>query len=414
MSLARHPLVLAVAIGAAARLAAVWLTADLRATEYEYGYIATHLLRGEGYSWDWGGMPLQPTSLFPPLYVFWVAAFRFKFGTSDWVLASVQGLVAATGCVPAWLVGRRVWSARAGTAFAFLYALYPELVFAPSQLVPESLYILGSLWLVVLWFRVIDEDAAKARLKIAAGAGLLGGALLLARESAAIVLSAAIVAWLWRARRERDPGLARATAVCVTVVAVTLTPWIVRNWRVQGEFIPLRSGYGYNLWLGNLPNATGTNWTRERTFVVDALPPEYRASLDARAPMDEQDRDRFYRDEALRLIREDPGRYARLTAQRLRYFLWFDPTYPLANHPVYRLAYIALLATALPGLALAIRHRRVPALCVLTWLGTVALYVPVMVMPRYRLLSNTFLLLFSAILLARGAPAREAARRERA
>ena len=59
------------------------------------------------------------------------------------------------------------------------------------------------------------------------------------------------VAWQTRKVRCYSPLLG------LLVFFLVFAPWPLRNWRVLGAFIPLRSTVGLELWMGNRPGATG-------------------------------------------------------------------------------------------------------------------------------------------------------------
>jgi hypothetical protein len=47
-------------------------------------------------------------------------------------------------------------------------------------------------------------------------------------------------------------------AVLATLVfSLCLAPWVWRNWRVFGQFVPMRTNFGVELYLGNGPGSTG-------------------------------------------------------------------------------------------------------------------------------------------------------------
>ena len=122
---------------------------------YEYMTIADNLLHGRGYSFDeWGRAPLQPTSFLPPLYVYWCALFMAWLKGNYLPMYIGQALVAATGCVPAFLVGRAMSSARVGWIFAVAYAFFPEFAFLSSRPVSEFLYVVFVLWILYLYIRL--------------------------------------------------------------------------------------------------------------------------------------------------------------------------------------------------------------------------------------------------------------------
>src|SRR5262249_38707112 len=57
-----------------------------------------------------------------------------------------------------------------------------------------------------------------------------------------------------RAERGR---ILRCGALSATIVLLAATPWMVRNYRVLGGFVPLRSNFGLELAVGNRPGADG-------------------------------------------------------------------------------------------------------------------------------------------------------------
>jgi hypothetical protein len=67
-----------------------------------------------------------------------------------------------------------------------------------------------------------------------------------------------LAAWaIWRARRGRLSWI-RIVGVTGLVFAAAMVPWTIRNYRVFGKFIVLRSNFGLELWLGNNPGVPDT------------------------------------------------------------------------------------------------------------------------------------------------------------
>jgi 4-amino-4-deoxy-L-arabinose transferase-like glycosyltransferase len=65
--------------------------------------------------------------------------------------------------------------------------------------------------------------------------------------------------WLvWEARKALVPR-AKPVGAALLVFAICLVPWTIRNYRVFGKFIVLRSNFGLELWLGNNPDITDTS-----------------------------------------------------------------------------------------------------------------------------------------------------------
>jgi hypothetical protein len=219
-------------------------------------------------------------------------------------------------------------------------------------------------------------------------AGCLAGMLLLVEPILALTLPICAAAF-WAAEKRngwRDClrwGPIGRVALMAGVAAVIVSPWIVRNWRVHGQFVFVKSTFGYALWQGNNPISWGTDkvpkpsseelrldhdgtlagvnralWeARHETLYIDDVllkPTGYRQF----AGLNEPERSRLLGRKAVEFIRHDPARYGRLCLNRLRYFLLFDDTNPKAANRIYRWSTIVWLAFASVGLAVSMGRWR--------------------------------------------------------
>jgi len=386
----------------AARVAVTLLVGDNHRLYYEYMTIADHLLNGRGYVFDeWGRAALQPTSFLPPLYVYWCALFMGWWPGTYLPMYIAQAFVAASGCIPAYGVGRKMFSERVGIVFAIAYAFYPEFLYLHSRPVSEFLYVVLALWLLVLYLRIREDGSNAKRMPwLALAFGALGAVSVLVKEATATLLLAVAVALLLQ-ERLRVAAWRRIILPMAAGGLLVMLPWVVRNYVVQGEFIPIRTGHGLTMWLANHHGATGTDKDYDGRYILQTMDRAYLARVDSLLPADEQDRDRVYRREVAHFIRERPGEYLSLCVKRLTYFLWFDPTHPIARSKVYRFGYILLLAFAVPGFVLAYRRRVLDPIVPLVYLGYLAFYVPVIVLPRYRIIPVLMLLLLASYALER-------------
>ncbi|GIV26188.1 MAG: hypothetical protein KatS3mg027_0002 [Bacteroidia bacterium] len=188
------------------------------------------------------------------------------------------------------------------------------------------------------------------------------------------LVSAAWLAW----QLARQKGTAAAISIVslgILSAAGIVAPWIVRNYAVHGELVPVKSTFGYAFWQGNHPRSYGTDkvprayaeglvathtggltelvertWqARHETQYIDdlVLSPRDKAEL-GRLP--EPERCKLLLKKAIGYIRDDPARYARLCLRRLRYFLVFDDTNPRTHVLAYRVFHIAFIGLTLWGL----------------------------------------------------------------
>ncbi len=383
--------------GLLARLAVTIFLADNRTLYFEHMLIARNLLGGNGYSWDeWGRALLQPTSLVPPLHVYWCAFFQWLSPHNFLPMYAAQAVVSVSGCIPAYLIGRRLISARAGVIFAALYAVYPEFVFIHSKAVAESIYVVLVLWMLERYFALCDTPpASRSALRVALTAGLVAGMAMLFKEAAVVVALAITLAMMIRYGLKWNALRSSLIPFAATTILV-LSPWIIRNAIVQGEFIPLRTAFGINWWVANQPGSAGNDRTLSGGYVLSDISPEYKDYMNRILPVDEQDRDREYKAEVWRFIRAHPMEYVKLCGRRLLYWVWFVPGHQLASNWFYRASWITLLLFAIPGFVLLARQRRINIVWPLILVGYVLYYVPTIVLPRYRVVTAVVLLFFAA------------------
>ncbi len=279
---------------------------------WAFGRIARSIVMGHGF-----GSPFADTglsALLPPVYSYLLAGI-FKISgieTKASVIAtlSLNSVFSALTCVPVYLLAGRAFGDRvarwAGWGWAFSpYGVYYGADWAWST--PLVTLELACLFLMA-WTL---EDSSRPRRWLAYGA-LCGVAAL--TEPVILAVLPFLGLWsfyqLYRNRRSwRGPALAAALAG----VAV-LAPWIARNYEIFHRFIPVRSGYGLELYIGN--NGYSERW------VNSSLHPNH-----SDAELEEYERvgEIAYMDHKLQqakaYIRSHPGWYAWMTFRRMVY-MW--------------------------------------------------------------------------------------------
>jgi hypothetical protein len=376
------------------RLSVVWLLATEHKgpLTYEHGEIAKHLIAGEGFSVRFLGGK-GPTSQQAPFYPVLLAGAYSIFGAdSPAALLAVKLLQAVAGTALVLCVAWLGWSLipnRPGIGWTAAWgaALYPTHVYMITHM---QVGVWAALELVLL-LAVIAEPRRNGSLLRAVSAGLIAGLLLLTEPILALALPVAAV-MLWRRERSsslrtrlshwtsprnifrhQSPYLARV--LCMASVAViVIAPWLWRNYRVHGEFVFIKSTFGYAFWQGNNSLSWGTDkiprpvaetlrqqhdgtladmdralWeARHKTLYIDdmALTKDDYREL---ASLNEPGRSRLLMARATEFIRDNPQQYARLCLRRLRYFLLFDETNPKAAQRLYRIATVLWLTLAFIG-----------------------------------------------------------------
>ena len=285
-------------------VAALW-SDHAAPVSYEHGRIAENLLSGHGFSIEFLGAPLRPTSQQAPFYPYFLAGIYAILGVeSSASILAVQLIQCLAGTL---LVLAVVWLA---------WTLVPEspatgwLAGIGAAVHPTHLYMVTHLQ-VALWaalgltllLAVVTSSRFCGTWRGAVVAGVLAGLLLLVEPILALALPICAVAFLvndcrYGLRRSgrlrlhplRDPpsrcagqgtclsarragegtggiqpqfrrllvSSARMATMAI-VAALVIAPWLIRNWHVHHQFVFIKSTFGYAFWQGNNPSSWGTD-----------------------------------------------------------------------------------------------------------------------------------------------------------
>jgi hypothetical protein len=281
-----------------------------------YLVLARSLAEGRGFaSFD------GPTAYRPPLYPIALAPGVALFGNTP--TAWVAGLHLLLGGAAIILTGlaARNWGMtdRSALLAMVVVALDPVLVSQCRGVMTEAMA-------AALVAGLLALARPSPRIRSSAWLGLVGGLASLCRPS--LLPAAALIALLmaigspgrWPAR------LARASAMIAALV-LTLAPWAIRNAVVVGEPVWTTTHGGYTLLLANnpayyddvvdgpMPVWSGPNqrrWFEEVTRMGEGR--------------SEPEADRLFRQEAMRVIADRPGDFARSTLGRLGRFWAIAPS----------------------------------------------------------------------------------------
>jgi 4-amino-4-deoxy-L-arabinose transferase-like glycosyltransferase len=218
--------------------------------EQETGNIAMALATEKGFS-----SPMRrdtgPTAWLTPVYPLFVAGIFGAFGVftlhAFYAAAALNILFSVATCVPIYFAGRRIAGIGAASIAAWLWALFPNAIVIPFQWIWDT-SLSALLAATILWatFAVIESE----RLRDWCVYGFLWGFCLLTNP----VIGAAlpfVSGWtIYHGPGEMRERFGRPAAA-LGIAILCCVPWTVRNYVEFHRFIPLRSNFPFELWLGN-------------------------------------------------------------------------------------------------------------------------------------------------------------------
>lgn len=346
-----------------------------------------------------------------PLYPYLLGVLYTVTGPSAAAARLFQAVLGAVAAMLLGRAGRALFTPRAGLLAGLGLALYAPAVYFTGILQKSVLDLLFACLLLAFVAPVRQLDASARSLARFAALGAVIGGFMLSRENAAVLL---VVVAAWVVLRFRAaPARARVAALAATglALAAVLLPVAVRNRVVGGELHLTTSQLGPNLYLGNNPGATGfyaplkAGRGSARFERIDARELAEQARGRTLSAGEVSD---YWRDQALRFITGQPGRWLALMARKTA--LVFSAVEVGDTDDFYGAAdacwllrilswpasFAVLAALAAAGAVLAWDERRRLwhlALAIALFAGSVALFL---IYARYRLPLVPFLMLFAA------------------
>jgi hypothetical protein len=377
-----------------------------------YDMLATNLAAGNGYRFY---PDTTATMLRTPGWPLILAGLFSVFGYGLTAVKVFNVLCSVGTAFFTYSLGARISGSRLLAVLAALVAfLHPAVIVADSRGGVESLFMLLLMLFMWLMYRVLSTDSLKGYLL--AGATL--GAILLVKSTA--VLFAPCVFLCQIVARPTKAGVGRAfvtTALMSVAATLVLSPWIIRNYRLSGEFVPTMSVGSMAAWCG-LYIATNRHTGREQ-FQLDLEASNEMGKLAESMGLkfkagyypqfyDVNDEFRFYKrlGEMVReTYRDSPGTFFKVLADNAAGF-WVRGRTMKATM-LNTILVVPFLVVAVIGAVTGLR-RRLPVLPIVLFIGAfVAAHLTILGQARYHVpLIPLLAILFSLALLHLTSPGR--------
>lgn len=348
---------------------------------YETGSIAHSVFIGHGFSSPFGG-ETGPTAWIAPGYVFLVALAYKIFGlytpAAALALLSFNSFCSALTAMLIVKIAEESFSRSVGLYAAWAWALVPYYWRWPTTWIWDM--ALSALLLpLVFWFALRYRNEARWRAWLIFG--FLWGLCALINPSLLSFLPYSVLWPLWHLRRAKLPWF-RSGAIFALAFALSIAPWLSRNYAVFGRPVFLRSNAFFELHLGNYHGSNGMGWLGKH-------PSMWRAEYRRYKEMGETAFVELHKKEFLKFVREYPEEFITLCWNRFLWF-WDGEFYNYETHQEnmwsdkQQWPYFTLSLGALWGLFLAAGHKVRGGVLYACLVFYPAAYYIIYPVPRYR------------------------------
>ncbi len=362
--------------------------AEFWANGYTFFFaMAQNIARGQGIGIA-GIRTAFRVPLYPILLACWTGGHK-----AFWPIAIAQSLIGAGTVVCAGLLAlqmyRTAWGAKAAVLAAAMTALYPYYMIHDTALEETSLFTLLALAAILL----LRRARANASAVCGASAGVILGLDVLTR---ATIAPFALLAPLWLLRQKRM----RAGLACGLLLALTVTPWLWRNYRLTG--VPtLSTETGIELWTGN----NGFLFTHypegssdlSKSDALNALSSKDQQELDRMGDNEERENS-WFRHKALEYMRAHPAQTVMDGLRKIAASFWLLPSPRRGRIAdlVYAFSYGPVMLLGLWGMWLRRRFWREDSLVYLVFASFIAVTAVFWAHTSHRAFLDVYWMVFAA------------------
>ncbi len=275
--------------------------------------IAMSIAGGRGFHSPFNDLETGPTSWIAPAYPYLVALvfrfFGFLTNTSIIIILIAQSMFSALTIIPILGIAERTVGRRAGFWAAWIWCVFPWFSkWSVTWVWDMSLSAL--LCSLLFWFALALPELPSRKSWI--GFGALWGFTLLVNPALSTFLAVSL-AWCVYEMYRRDKSWLAPVASALLASVIVISPWLIRNRVVFGEWVFLRGNFGFEFALGNYHASLGRGWGGPH-------PSGNQREFKKYLQMGEVAYIRSKQEQAIQFVKNSPREFWELTAKRVGYF----------------------------------------------------------------------------------------------
>jgi 4-amino-4-deoxy-L-arabinose transferase-like glycosyltransferase len=346
----------------------------------EHHLIARNLVRGEGYS-----LYEHLTAYRAPFLTYFMALNYLIFGQNFALIRIEMILMSLLLVWSIYLLAKELFDGRIALWAALIAAVYPHLIFYSARIYTEIPFTLFSVLAILYFARYIKQPSGKC-------IGLTSLFLALAILTRPVGFALMGFMLLYILFRQPKWQNVRNMVILFILVFLFISPWMVRNYRVFGKFIPVTSQAGVVLWVSNNHYVAHHPLYRGEIILYQYLPGTRNLIVN-----DEIERSRYAFHYFSEFLKNYPGDIPILIRNKAVHFWEKDFLTGSSRKWMYEYSYLIILFLAVVGVFLTIIYRKNNI--VYLWILFLANFLPALIFwagARIRLPAEPVLIIFAA------------------
>jgi len=309
--------------------------------KWEYDFIALNILSGKGYVFNHLGTNYY---LFgsSPLYVYIELLVHSLSNVNYFVLELVQTAFASIAIIPLFYLSKYIFNEKTAMISGLLYCFHPGLIVYTTKI--HELHLVVFFVVFILYLLICQGH----KLRYFLAAGFLIGLGVLLRPTIILIIPCYSIYLI--TKKEGSFKIIAKFLMMLLFVAICISPWVYRGYRIHNEFIFITTNSAEHLWRGNNPHASGMSLNSEGKDMVYLAGEGFEKRL---LSLDEIGQRNLFKSEAIKFIKGKPVLFLKNTVKKFIYFWYFSPQtgiyYPVKWLIAYKILYYFLLFFFLIG-----------------------------------------------------------------
>ncbi len=222
---------------------------------FEIGKVASSIATGHGFGNPYW-IDTGPTAMITPVFPYLMSAVFALFGvytrTSALVMLGLNSLISALTCIPIYFLAKKSFGLQTARVAVWTWAFFPYAIDYSANSMWYHTFLTLLVTLLLLTALQLENGG---RVWMWAAFGCLWGIAALT-SPVVLALLPFLSGWVCYRRSRQKSNWKLPAGTAALALFITITPWLIRNYRVFPEPVFLKDNFWMEVCVGNLGDAS--------------------------------------------------------------------------------------------------------------------------------------------------------------